>query len=230
MVGYVLISSASATCAALWGHKTLVRALPPDESADFRLAGRLAKWELSQLSDLRGPVGSFVRRFMAETDERERVDLVCERQAQVDLETTDVGRRLERLARCILAVGATLTVIAASRAAAAQDSAAGLGALFPLAVSVAAALYGRYSVRHTSDRIAERRRDWDRLSSFLLSRRAFEPAADPSDGQLDGASPKKSHLVGQRPSVSHGSPKHRQILKESPAAASAPGAPMLCLA
>lgn len=162
---------------ALLGFLTLLlvatrivrRALCAVERASFRAAGDRAGWTAQGFAARPGSIGDFAREALNCLTEIDRVDLICERLASVDLETSFIQQRLGMLARCALAVGGSALVGALTCCLRRPSIAAILdGTVLPVLALLLAVHCWRLG-RQTRTAIHERRCDWDRFSQVLLS-------------------------------------------------------------
>lgn len=204
VLGWIVLTSLAASLSILCAHKLVKRALPSRECLDFQRFGSSANWRIEQSEALSGPVGEFVRRLSVEITEADRIDLVCQRIAEIDEQTTLVPERLGMLARCMLAFGGTIAVVMASRAIGQHDAVAACVAMVPLMLGGMAAFRCWWLGRTSREPIAQRRRNWDTLSRVLLRQATVALPRTAPSGQpgAPGASEEPSagrlsHTVGR---------------------------------
>lgn len=126
--------------------------------------------------DLPGPLGEFLRTVRAEATRAGRVDLLAERMAQVDDETSGIGMRIRMWARVVLFSAGALSLVALGECLRQPQSHSFLQALMPIALGSAVAV-GLYRVGRTAGvEVESRRQAWDALSDALLRPLLPEPA------------------------------------------------------
>jgi hypothetical protein len=163
-----VIFSAAVVGILVMGCRLLRRAAACAEVSDFRRVGDRLHWNIEQFGGLAGPVGAFVREVLAETSVAGRIDLVCERLAEVDVETRQVPCRLAMLARTTLVMGGFCGIILVSQAVRDRSGSMVVVGLAPVVLSGAAAFCCRWMGRMVSSELEFRRQSWDLLSRLLL--------------------------------------------------------------
>jgi hypothetical protein len=208
-VGWLILSIVAAIAPLLWGWQSLRRALPREEALDFLRLGAAAHWQEARLRELAGPVGDFVRTLLSEPSLAGRVDLLCERLAEVDSETSQIAEKFTMLVRTVLAVGGLLSVVIIGGAVRERAGIQMAWGLLPAALAACSAFWCYWMGRAVSRRVHERRRNWDTLcrllerphmSGSLPAGDAGSPGADVRRRREDLRWEKKSAmaLAGQR--------------------------------
>jgi hypothetical protein len=176
----------------LLAYLHVLRADPKGERLDFLSAGNSADWDLEHFCTLRGPVGQFVRKIVAETTIGEKVDLICERIADVDAQTNQSDQRFAMLARMALAAGGFAGVVLTSqgiRQAAMADTTWGILAFLLAAVFALSCYWMGRLARHAA---LARRCAWDALEVMLLRRYL------PAKAGIDWVGTCRSHRIEAR--------------------------------
>jgi hypothetical protein len=166
-VGWLILSLVTAIAPLLRGWQSLRRALPRDEGLDFLRLGAGAQWQEARLRELEGPVGDFVRTMLSEPSLAGRVDLLCERLAEVDSETSQIAEKFTMLVRTVLAVGGLLSVVIISGAVRERAGIQMAWGLLPTTLAACSAFWCYWMGRAVSSRVRERRRNWDTLCRLL---------------------------------------------------------------
>lgn len=167
-MGYLILSLVVALVPLLWGWQLQRRALPTDEGRDFFQLGTVARWNEERVQGLSGPIGEFVRAVKSEPSQFGRIDLMCERLADVDAQTKQLAVQYTMLVRTVLALGGLLSVVVISGAIRARAAWQIAWGLLPFALAAISAFWCHWMGRVVSCRVGERRRNWDALSRLLV--------------------------------------------------------------
>jgi hypothetical protein len=207
VLGWSIFFLAAVVGILLMGWRLLRRATGKAERSDFLRMGNRLHWDTTRFDDLPGPIGVFVQGVLAEPSVASRIDLVCERLAEVDFETRQVPYRLAMLGRTVLVMGGLFGIILVSHAVREHSgSMAGL-AFVPILLSSAAALCCRWMGRLVSSDIEFRRGSWDVLSRLLL--RSHMPGLC-VEGDTLSAAPDDPCYAPTRPKPAMGGSKDRR--------------------
>lgn len=166
-VGWCILSLVVAVVPLLRGWQLLRHALPRSEQLDFQLLGPASRWQLSAVHNLSGPIGGFVRTFVAEPSLAGRIDLLCERLGEVDSETHQIASQYSTMVRAVLAAGGLLSVIIVTSAVRKQAGWEIVWGLLPALLSALVAFWCYWMGQLVSHRSGERRRNWDALCRML---------------------------------------------------------------
>lgn len=160
------------------------RALPTEEQLAFQQAGSVTQWTIQRIAALSGPIGDFAREVLECSTVADRVDLICERLASIDLDTDHIEERANMFARCALAIAAVTFVGGATSCLHHPMLPPMVGVVILSVSGLFSGLYCWRLGRRTKTAIDQRRRDWDHLAQLLLnstSASSFE--ADPNRAQ-----------------------------------------------
>ena len=192
-MGWLVLALVVLSLPIFWASQLLARALPKAEAVDFAQINQWRRCEtdaglVRRLVELPGPVGEFARAGHAALDAADRVDVLCERLAEVDTATKSIAAQLSMLTRTVLAAGGFIGIIALISAtneyvSGGFDPARSIVAVFPLGLSGVVAFRCHWIGRAISSRIQERRRAWDRLCRLLEGPHMSGLDADPA-GEL----------------------------------------------
>jgi hypothetical protein len=209
VVGWLVISLAAVVGTLVTGYRLQRRAVACAERSDFRGVGNRLDWDVTRFSDLPGPVGAFVREVLAEPSDAGRVDLVCERLAEVDAETRQIPHRLAMLARTVLVMGGLCGISLVAQAVREHSGSTVILGLAPVLISAVAAFCCRWMGRMVSSEIECRRQSWDSLSRLLL--RPHMPGLH-VEGVSPGTAPDDDRHASVRPTraIGGGKTRHRQ--------------------
>lgn len=234
MIGWIVATLLAAYWSTRFAHGLIRGALPANEPFDLPRLASLASWNLERCVSLPGPVGDFVRRVSAQTTDADRIDLICERLAEVDEQTTQIPKQLTMLARCIAALGGAVSVLMASRAIGQQAGLAAVAGVLPMLIGGAAAFRCWSLGRAAKARITQRRRNWDTLSRCLLQQPGVSfptPASvDQPGGPDETCSGRLNHTVGRLRPSGRDFRNYRRVQQELPVVGSDPSYARLCLA
>jgi hypothetical protein len=167
-VGYLILSLVVALVPLLRGRQLQRQALPIDEGKDFLKLGSATQWHRERAASLRGPIGEFVRAVNSETSQFARIDLMCERLADVDSQTRQIAEQYTMLVRTVLALGGLFSVVVVGGAVRARAAWQVAWGLLPFIFAAFSAFWCHWMGRMVSCRVAERRRNWDALSRLLV--------------------------------------------------------------
>lgn len=187
-MGWLFLSLVAVLAPLLWSRRLVERALPKEERLDFRCLGKAARSQEAQLRSLSGPVGEFVRTVLTDPSPAGRVDLVCERLAEVDAETSQLSAQIAMTARTILAAGGLITIWVVADAIGQKPGWRVAWGLLPLVIAGQGSFLCHWMGRAASGRVDERRRNWDALCRLLVRPHMSAPRFD-GDVPIDGADP-----------------------------------------
>jgi hypothetical protein len=186
-VGWLILSLVALLAPLLWGRRLVQRALPKAEWLDFLRLGKVADWKAARLCSLSGPVGDFVRLVLADPSPGGRVDLVCERLAEVDAETSQLSAQIAMTARTVLAAGGLLSILFVSGAIGKEPAWQVAWGFLPLVTAGQGSFLCYWMGRAASGRVDQRRRNWDALCRVLVRPHMSGPcfAGDAPSNGLD---------------------------------------------
>ncbi|HMA96594.1 MAG TPA: hypothetical protein VKP30_28105 [Polyangiaceae bacterium] len=171
------------------------RALPTEEQLAFQQAGSETQWTIQGIAALPGPIGGFAREVLECSADADRVDLLCERLASIDLDTDYVEQRVNMLARCALAITAVTFVGGATSCLQHPTLPAIVGVVILSFSGLFSGLFCWRIGRQTKTAIDQRRRDWDQVAQLLLSSTSTGPfEGDPNRARNPAST---SHLLGR---------------------------------
>jgi hypothetical protein len=166
--GWLILSLVADLGSVLVASQLLRRAVPSRERSDFLRAGSTTSWDVGQLGKLGGPVGAFVMAVLAEPSVVGRIDLVCERLAEVDVETKDIALQMAMLARAVFAMGALFGIVVVAQEIGGASGWMAAWGLAPVGLGATAAVCCHWMGRVASTGAERRRQSWDALSRLLV--------------------------------------------------------------
>lgn len=185
-----LFLSLVVSLASLWiGRTWSERASARLEVVDFKAVSGCTRWDVDRLRRLPGPVGEFVRQWQAETAEALRLDLLCERLSDVDVDTRQIATRLGRLGRLQVAVGMLLGIVLVLQSLRDSTPSVAFLGVAPPAAGLLSAFLLNWMGRAAGQAAESRRREWDALSRWLMRPhmiRSCEVVGDPLRGHRGG--------------------------------------------
>ncbi len=187
-MGWLILSLVTVLAPLLWSWQMVQRALPKGERLDFLRLGKGAHPQEVQLRSLSGPVGDFVRTVLTDSSPAGRVDLVCERLAEVDAETSQLSAQITMTARTVLAAGGLITIWVIAGTIGQQPGWQIAWGLLPLAIGGQGSFLCHWMGRAASGRVNERRRNWDALCRLLVGPHMSGPCFE-GDAPSDGSEP-----------------------------------------